>query len=107
MRNNTAYKAFQTTIFDGGRSVKYVQSLTKKQFETLAGESVTDAFFENAKNLIIGKMIIRADEIKLTAIRESITESIQAVHSDVEFECGKVNGKPFLTIWPEGIGDNG
>jgi len=103
MKNNALYIELKQIIIDDSYTVAQVEGATKAQIESLLNTSgLGDAFVANMKRSVAAYLRSQIDTAKMDTLQSQAVSWLTTNFPDAEFERGKRDGKPYVTIWVEG-----
>ena len=97
MRNRQLYKTIKQIVIDGNYTIAQVEGVTRRQMESIVGQSV-GGYFEGIKENLVKELTAQDDTLRQSQIRNAIISQFP----NAEFDKGTVRGKKFVRIWIDG-----
>ena len=102
MKNHSLYKKLKQITLDGNYTVEQIENVGFDQVAELLGDrSFSNAFLQNAKYLLIAEIQDQQDESDKQLFHSKV-EVLRNRFPDFEVERGRIDNKPFITIWLKG-----
>lgn len=104
MKDRPAYIALRQAVIDNNYTIQQVKNATIAQAAQLAGVDKSEIvpYFEGMKRNIIGEMQVAIEQTKIDAVKSQVKSWLDNNFPQHVIEHDIVNGKPEITIWPEG-----
>lgn len=102
MLNHPLYKKLKQMVLDGNYTIEQVRSLDfDAAVELLGTRNFSAGFLHNMKWQLIAELQEQKDESSKQLFQSKI-EVLRNRFPDFEIERGRIDNKPFITIWLKG-----
>ncbi len=102
MRNHPLYKKFKQKVAEAELDIEGVRLIDFHTATRLLGErGFGNAFLTNMKSQLIAELQEQKDESSKQLFQSKI-EVLRNRFPDFEIERGRIDNKPFITIWLKG-----